>query len=160
MGRYKKGWFYAVSVGRKPGIYRTWSETETQVLFISSNLHRSFPTFLGAEKFLQRNGTRVEKCGREGIITGKSDGKCWYCGIHLTDDLEDFGLGELEHQLPKAGGGGSTLDNLVLSCRACNQQKSDSTVEGFRSKIIWPEGSDRLFFGEKLKWMRKSTGEP
>ena len=34
---------------------------------------------------------------------------------------------EVEHVVPRARGGTSTLDNLALACHACNRFKSDAT---------------------------------
>jgi hypothetical protein len=35
---------------------------------------------------------------------------------------------ELEHTIPRALGGPSTLDNLALACRSCNAHKADAIV--------------------------------
>lgn len=120
MGK-KKRKYYAVSVGRKPGLYSRWPEAETQVLYVSGNLHESFLTEQGARAFLEKHGQQVQRWSRDGVIVAKSRGCCWYCGHRLTDHEEDFGTGELEHQLPRARGGPGILGNLVLACHQCNQ---------------------------------------
>lgn len=43
--------FYAVRVGRKPGVYETWKECRTQVNGYSGALHKSFSTRREAERF-------------------------------------------------------------------------------------------------------------
>lgn len=54
---------------------------------------------------------------------------CHYCG----DRSGDF---EIDHMIPVSRGGSDDLDNLVTSCRTCNRQKRDKTVEEFR---VWRE---------------------
>ncbi len=44
--------YYAVSIGRKPGIYRTWTEAEKQVHGYPKAIHQSFPTREEAEAFM------------------------------------------------------------------------------------------------------------
>lgn len=146
----RKNKFYAVSIGRKPGLYRRWPEAETQVLYVSGNLHESFATEQSAQAFLEKHGQQVQRWNRDGVIVAKSRGCCWYCGKQLTGHDEDFGNGELEHQIPRARGGPGTLDNLVLACRQCNQEKSAQTVEEFRIRIHTLTGRVIVFFGESL----------
>lgn len=47
--------FYAVAIGRKPGIYTTWSECETQIKKYSKALYKSFTSKDAAEKFILQN---------------------------------------------------------------------------------------------------------
>lgn len=55
----------------------------------------------------------------------RSAGNCFYCSSPIT--LLDF---EVEHQLPKALGGGDDGINLVASCRRCNRLKGPrSSIE-------------------------------
>lgn len=56
-----------------------------------------------------------------------SDGKCHYCGAKL--DLT--GKWHVEHQLPRALGGGDDALNLVAACVPCNLGKSDSSAIEF-----------------------------
>lgn len=48
--------------------------------------------------------------------------RCEYC--HAPESVFNFPF-EVEHILPQARGGSDDLDNLALSCRACNLFKSD-----------------------------------
>ncbi|NLR10137.1 MULTISPECIES: ribonuclease H family protein [unclassified Levilactobacillus] len=45
--------YYAVRRGRKPGIYRTWPETQAQVSGFSGAQYKSFTTASAAEDFMQ-----------------------------------------------------------------------------------------------------------
>ena len=52
--------------------------------------------------------------------------KCYYCGCELTDKNRT-----LDHMYPRRWGGISIPDNLVPSCKGCNQDKMDMTYEQF-----------------------------
>ncbi|WML51700.1 viroplasmin family protein [Neobacillus sp. PS3-12] len=51
--------FYAVKVGRRPGIYMTWAETEEQVKGFSGAIYKSFKTNKEAQKFFDNNSKSV-----------------------------------------------------------------------------------------------------
>lgn len=56
-------------------------------------------------------------------------GRCWWCG----KVAEPF---EVDHRIPLARGGDSSLSNLVLSCRPCNRSKG--------AKMPWEMKEPRL----------------
>ena len=56
------------------------------------------------------------------FIFGRSNGKCVYCGAKAT---------EIDHVIPRSNGGTNSTYNLVASCRACNQMKSNLTLKEF-----------------------------
>lgn len=60
------------------------------------------------------------------FIFNRSGGKCVYCGAKAT---------EIDHVIPRSSGGTNSTYNLVASCRACNQIKSNLTLKEF-SKIM------------------------
>jgi hypothetical protein len=60
-------------------------------------------------------------------IFERSQGKCHYCGDSLTLD----GKWHVEHQFPRALGGGDGVLNLVAACVRCNLAKSDRTAIEF-----------------------------
>lgn len=64
---------------------------------------------------------------RRRAIYDQSNGKCHYCGTTL--DL--LGKWHIEHQLPRALGGGDGSLNLVAACVRCNLSKGDSTAIEF-----------------------------
>ena len=49
---------------------------------------------------------------------------CIYCGIHASQAKM-----QIEHVIPKSKGGTDSLNNLVLSCEACNQAKGNQDVK-------------------------------
>lgn len=64
---------------------------------------------------------------RRRSIFEASNGRCHYCGTAL--DLT--GKWHIEHQLPRALGGGDEGLNLVAACVPCNLGKSDRTAIEF-----------------------------
>lgn len=64
------------------------------------------------------------------IIYDMFDGSCMYCGAELDDDWH------IDHIMPVSRGGQNNLGNLGPSCRNCNLQKSDYTVEEYRYKCL------------------------
>lgn len=51
---------------------------------------------------------------------------CIYCGIHASKARM-----EIEHVVPKSKGGTDSLNNLVLSCVACNQAKGNQDIQTY-----------------------------
>ena len=56
------------------------------------------------------------------FIFGRSNGKCVYCGAPAQ---------EIDHVIPRSNGGSNSTYNLVASCRACNQMKSNLSLKDF-----------------------------
>lgn len=52
--------FYAVAVGRKPGIYATWADCQKQVIGFSEAIFKGFASASEAEGFLARHGVGSE----------------------------------------------------------------------------------------------------
>lgn len=59
---------------------------------------------------------------------------CAYCTI----DCSDFPT--IDHVLPLCKGGGNTLNNLVIACLKCNQEKRNKSIEEFKPLILSPLG--------------------
>ena len=56
------------------------------------------------------------------FIFSRSGGKCVYCGAPAQ---------EIDHVIPRSNGGTDSTYNLVASCRACNQMKSNLSLKDF-----------------------------
>ena len=73
----------------------------------------------------------------EGIATAfvRAGGRCEYCGVDLLHDRLGYGVGELEHLLPKSKHPEveHCPDNWVLSCHPCNVIKGRLDVSQFRT---------------------------
>ena len=60
------------------------------------------------------------------FIFNRSYGKCVYCGAKAT---------EIDHVIPRSSGGTNSVHNLVASCKACNQMKSNLSLKDFGKKM-------------------------
>lgn len=65
-------------------------------------------------------------------VVQNQDCKCLYCGTMITT-----ATAELDHIVPRAGGGSSKIDNLVAVCRGCNADKGRKTF------AVWAEQTSR-----------------
>lgn len=59
--------YYAVKVGRIPGIYQTWDETKEQINGYSGAVYKGFTTLHDAEQFIlesneQASDNKKRKC--------------------------------------------------------------------------------------------------
>jgi hypothetical protein len=76
-------------------------------------------------------------------VHAKTDGRCFYCGVHVRCGAEELPRDWLlvrgggvamvpDHAYPKARGGSDTVDNRLPACGGCNAAKGWLTVEEFR----------------------------
>jgi len=73
---------------------------------------------------------RAVKFNRRNIY-GRDESRCQYCGKRFpTSELT------LDHVVPRSRGGGSTWDNLVCCCVACNSRKGGRLPENAGMKLI------------------------
>ena len=63
----------------------------------------------------------------------KYDGHCGYCGKKLHRDTMT-----VDHIVPVSRGGGNSLENLMPSCRECNEAKAADNLEMLRIHLVWP----------------------
>lgn len=61
--------------------------------------------------------------------------RCEYCGLSQVGQVATF---HIDHVIPVAAGGATTLENLALACVSCSLRK------GARQEIIDPETGDRV----------------
>lgn len=76
--------------------------------------------------------------------------RCQYCGRRGTA----FDL-TLDHILPKSRGGRTVADNLVTSCKACNNRKGDRTPEEARMPLLTNPAA--LFYGLERAALRQAA---
>lgn len=67
--------YYAVRVGRQPGIYTTWAQAEAQVKGFSGAEHQSFPTREAAQEYLDHIPKQLVT-HINGIDVANTDGSC------------------------------------------------------------------------------------
>jgi 5-methylcytosine-specific restriction endonuclease McrA len=80
--------------------------------------------------------------------------RCQYCG-------KAFPPAELtlDHIVPRARGGQSTWDNLITSCRACNNRKGNRTPEEANMKLLKKPQSFSLHVNRQIIRYLGSTDE-
>jgi 5-methylcytosine-specific restriction endonuclease McrA len=66
--------------------------------------------------------------------------RCQYCGRRGTQ----FNL-TLDHIIPRSKGGQTVAENLVASCKECNQRKGDRTPDEARMPLLSNPGA--LYYG-------------
>lgn len=59
---------------------------------------------------------------------------CHYCGCVLENSIAGYNPkgASIDHVIAQDNGGSDNLDNLVLSCRKCNQNKKTKHYQEFR----------------------------
>lgn len=70
-----------------------------------------------------RGKKRAIKFSRENVFT-RDNGKCQYCGGPVSRAEATY-----DHVVPRALGGKTDWDNIVIACVTCNQKKGGKTPE-------------------------------
>jgi 5-methylcytosine-specific restriction endonuclease McrA len=70
-----------------------------------------------------RGRKRGVKFSRENVYT-RDKGRCQYCGLRIPRHEATY-----DHVRPRALGGVTTWDNVVIACVPCNQRKGGRTPE-------------------------------
>lgn len=83
-------------------------------------------------RFLKYMGNKKKaiKFSRENVYT-RDKGKCQYCGC----DVKRMEI-TYDHVLPRAQGGKTQWENVVISCFPCNQRKKNRTPEQAGMRLI------------------------
>lgn len=113
MGAKQK--FYAVRIGRKPGIYQTWADCQKQIMHYPEAEYKSFKTRDEAEQYLQ-NGNAGAKIPDKGEMPPQ--GECWAFidGSFLTD-RQAYGYGGIliyPSEVRTFNGGSKDLELVAL----------------------------------------------
>nr|WP_281268577.1 HNH endonuclease domain-containing protein [Deinococcus yavapaiensis] len=153
--------------------YTTWTRIEPELhpgrgRNHSDRLCQGFDSRACAENHLKEHVADIQwktstKRKQRWTLQG---GRCWYCGELMEfDTVGEPRSAEEEHQTPqswarrgrRALGGVRVNDgvNVVLACRACNQDKGASDVREYRAVLADRRGGAYvLFHGE---WQRMAT---
>lgn len=75
----------------------------------------------------------------------KTDAHCTYCDREL-----DLDSASLDHLVPRSRGGKNWPANLVLSCKKCNEEKSDMTPREWHADIL-AKISEMQQFADRLQ---------
>jgi 5-methylcytosine-specific restriction endonuclease McrA len=106
-----------------------------------------------AKRIVLRNNWRARQLALPADLTveqwievlEQSNGYCYHCHTFIGEQAL-----VLDHLIPLALGGGTTLSNVVPTCQRCNADKRGRTVEQ------WRQGEAR----QELDRMQKRRGKP
>ena len=107
--------YYAVRVGRHPGIYITWPEAQKEVSGFVGAVYKSFPSLAEAQEYMH---TAVSKLRIQPYNNSRE--------AHQTKDLDellDTGIEELAHEKPQ-----SAADVLIPQLKTCLGGNEDSCL--------------------------------
>jgi len=125
-----------------------WDGPFMQVMYVNGEVEVVDRRFMGWERPLLPNGKPDWNANRPSqthfyktILSNLYGPVCMACGVPvqmnedgITDNLT------IDHVIPRAENGWSSLDNLQLLCKTCNVKKSDSYID-YRlmtpSEIFW-----------------------
>jgi 5-methylcytosine-specific restriction endonuclease McrA len=94
--------------------------------------------------------SRQNRVTKRHRILARDRYRCQYCGRRGTA----FDL-TLDHILPKSRGGRTAAENLVASCKRCNNRKGDRTPEEARMPLLTNPAA--LFYGLERAELRHAA---
>lgn len=77
-----------------------------------------------------RSKKKIVKFSRENIYL-RDHGKCQYCGSDVPRPASTY-----DHVVPRAQGGVTSWDNIVIACMPCNQKKGCRTPAQAKMKLL------------------------
>ena len=94
------------------------------------------------------------------------NGKCAYCGTSIR--INPKSMFEIDHFIPQSAAcfakkaDAGEINNLVLSCRICNHNKSDFLMKAENQNLLHPdcEGIRNAFFRDEMYYIRVADGQP
>lgn len=86
---------------------------------------------------------KPRKMSRIDVLRMRTKGHCGYCGVYVPK-----GETTRDHIVPRAKGGQTNAENLLMCCFECNQRKADLDMEDFRD----------LYFGGTAFWFEILEG--
>lgn len=98
--------YYAVRIGRHPGIYITWPEAQKEVIGFDGAIYKSFPTLEAAQEFMHTGITRLQKQLKLDVA-GSGDST-----PHNLDELLDAEIGAAASTNPQ-----SAADDIIRANR-------------------------------------------
>lgn len=112
---------------------------------VNPNLDIKKPSVIRVKKFVDVKYQKVP-LNRENIYK-RDNHRCVYCN---EDNRKLF---TLDHVIPKAHGGPNTWENLVTSCKKCNSEKADLTLEEYGKEIPHPKRPHYLMLMKQLQYI-------
>lgn len=91
-------------------------------------------------------------------IYPKTNGKCYYCGVHVGENFD------IEHVIPWSLGGSDNIENLVPSCKPCNREKATRSIEEWRlakmAAAMMKAGKAPHFTVHQITWLKSKGFDP
>lgn len=98
--------YYAVKVGRIPGIYQTWDETKEQINGYSGAVYKGFTTLHDAEQFILESNEQASDNKKENVTSGDLNNQIEEKIANLSEDeVVAFVDGSYNAEKEKAGFG-------------------------------------------------------
>jgi 5-methylcytosine-specific restriction endonuclease McrA len=98
------------------------------------------PSVVRLVRYVETRTRRQNRATSRLRILIRDKHRCQYCGRRGNQ----FDL-TLDHVIPKSKGGQTVQENLVASCRECNQRKGDRTPDEARMPLLSNPGA--LYYG-------------
>jgi 5-methylcytosine-specific restriction endonuclease McrA len=119
----------------------------------SPNFFFQVPSVIRLTEYIDVRARQNRVTNRHRILA-RDHYRCQYCGRRGTA----FDL-TLDHIQPKSRGGRTVAENLVASCRDCNNRKSDRTPEEARMPLL--TNPSALYYGlERAEFRRAAEHRP
>ncbi len=131
-----ESFIYTPRSGRKNGEPVTLVNTQDGPIWYSSRMvkdeyvrsNAGASTRFGAEnkagsQTVRKPNPDSDRAKLRARVLEKTGGSCYHCSVRLGERWE------IDHLMPRSKGGRHTFANLVPSCVACNQDKSDTPPE-------------------------------
>lgn len=84
---------------------------------------------------------------------------CWYCGKRVWNAENVSMARSVDHLVPKSRGGKTEQGNIVRSCRGCNGDKHNLTLEEYRLIVAFRKGLVSQVSRETLKFFGETDEE-
>ncbi len=116
--------YYAVAVGKTPGIYFSWDDCKKQVNQFPGALYKSFKTIEEAEKFINTANKNVAEAGKR-VVT------------HEESSEEQYDYKDVAAKETRTGKDGGSVDNDHVSTDTCLVAYVDGSYEHSRRRYAY-----------------------
>ncbi len=101
-----------------------------------------------------KEGVDFEKLMKKFSKLNNFGNRCYYCGCKLNSNYS------LDHKVPQILGGPTITNNLVASCKDCNSEKNNLTLNEYTFFKSLDTYEDKQYFRELIKMDRNSCSFP
>lgn len=146
--------FYAVRVGKVPGIYTSWSECEAQIKHFPCAEYKSFTSAVDAEAYMNRTQVKPDITNPDAIIVyvdgsyNPSEETCGYASFLMHGNKKKIICGRF-----KMTGGGRNVEGEV---RAAYETLKYLRIKQYKDIIIYYDYEGIANWADKV-WSAKKT---